>query len=559
MKKLLSIVLAAVMLMGLVSAAQAEELNGIAKGFGGEVTVVVTVEDGKITAVTAKGDNETPGIGTKALEELPAMIVAANSTDVDAIANATVTSTAIKNAVNNALDPVAYPYVVEEAKPAPEAISAETAEAYMGLGVASMGRLGPGTDDKDVQVYSFNQVVAGVVFDAEGRILMAKFDQLEIATPNYDGATMPHLSGFPGQTAYNNDADHDGKVDGVVEMTDDSFLAEVASWQTKRERGEGYVMGTGYWAQQMDTFERLFAGKTVEEVKEWFALYCSDRNGRPLKAGSSNEQDAAKYDALTDDEKAMLADVTAGATMSLNDGHGNLIAALEKAYANRVPLQIESAAAMGLGVANMGRLGPGKDDQGVQVYSFNDVYAFILFNEDGSVAASVVDQLEVATPNYDGSTMPHFSGFPGQGGYNYDSDHDEKVDSILDNDNDAFLAEIESWQTKRERGEGYVMGTGYWAQQMDRFQKVFEGKTVEEINEWFAAYCSDRNGRPLKAGSSNEQDAAKYDALTEEDKTMLADVTTGATMSLNDGHGNILEALEKAAANKVEIELTIGK
>ena len=40
---------------------------------------------------------------------------------------------------------------------------------------------------------------------------------------------------------------------------------------------------------------------------------------------------------------------------------------------------------------------------------------------------------------------------------------------------------------------------------------------------------------------------------------MLADVTAGATMSLNDGHGNLLAALEKAAANKVEIELTIGK
>ena len=94
---------------------------------------------------------------------------------------------------------------------------------------------------------------------------------------------------------------------------------------------------------------------------------------------------------------------------------------------------------------------------------------------------------------------------------------------------------------------------------MDRFQQLFAGKSVAEINEWFATYCSDRNGRPLKAGSSNEQDAAKYDALSDEDKTMLADVTAGATMSLNDGHGNLLAALEKAEANKVEIELTIGK
>ena len=339
MKKLLSIVLAATIALGLVGFAQAEELNGIAKGFAGEVTVVVTVEDGKIVSVVATGANETNGIGTKALEELPAKIVEAGSTEVDVIAGATVTSNAIIAAVKNALDPVANPYVVEEAKPAEKA-AAEAAEAYIGLGVASMGRLGPGKDDKDVQVYSFNQVVAGVVFDAEGRILMSKFDQLEIATPNYDGATMPHLSGFPGQTAYNNDADHDGKVDGVVEMTDDSFLAEVESWQTKRERGEGYVMGTGYWAQQMDKFQQTFVGMTTDEVAEWFVKYCSDRNGRPLKAGSSNEQDAAKYDALTEDEKAMLADVTSAATMSLNDSHGDIVSAIVKSAEVKVPVEL---------------------------------------------------------------------------------------------------------------------------------------------------------------------------------------------------------------------------
>ena len=340
MKKLLSIVLAAMLVLGLAGTVQAEELTGIAKGFGGEVTVTVTVEDGKITAVTAKGDNETPGIGSTALEELPAKIVEAGSTEVDVIASATVTSNAIKAAVNNALDPVAYPYVVEE-KAAPEKVTAEAADAYMGLGVASMGRLGPGKDDQDVQVYGFNQVVAGVVFDAEGRILMAKFDQLEVSTPNYDGSTMPHLSGFPGQEGYNLDSDHDGKVDGKTENTNDGFLAEVAAWQTKRERGEGYVMGTGYWAQQMDKFQTVFAGKTVEEVKEWFAKYCSDNNGRPMQAG--NEKDAAKYDALTDEEKAMLADVTSAATMSLNDSHGNIVAAIVKSAANKVDVELTIA------------------------------------------------------------------------------------------------------------------------------------------------------------------------------------------------------------------------
>ena len=88
---------------------------------------------------------------------------------------------------------------------------------------------------------------------------------------------------------------------------------------------------------------------------------------------------------------------------------------------------------------------------------------------------------------------------------------------------------------------------------------VFNGKTIEEIEQWFAAYCSDRNGRPLKAGSSNEQDAAKYDAMTEKEKAMLVDVTSTATMSLNDSHGDLLTALKKAFENRVAIELTIGE
>ena len=90
-------------------------------------------------------------------------------------------------------------------------------------------------------------------------------------------------------------------------------------------------------------------------------------------------------------------------------------------------------------------------------------------------------------------------------------------------------------------------------------ESLFVDNSVEEINAWFTAYCSDRNGRPLKAGSSNEEDAAKYDALTDDEKTMLADVTTAATMSLNDSHGNILGAINKAYENRVAIELTIGE
>ena len=123
----------------------------------------------------------------------------------------------------------------------------------------------------------------------------------------------------------------------------------------------------------------------------------------------------------------MLADITASATMSLNDSHGNIIAAIRDAYENRVPLESGmTVSGTGFGLANTVRMGPGSDDTGTPVYSINQVFANTLFDSEGRIVAIYVDQLEYATPNYDGSTMPHFSGWPGQGGYNNDANHDAR-------------------------------------------------------------------------------------------------------------------------------------
>ena len=74
------------------------------KGIGGNVPVTVTVEDGKITAVEVGDNSETQGIGSKAIEQLPSAIVAANgTTGVDAVSGATITSSAIFTAVEDCL------------------------------------------------------------------------------------------------------------------------------------------------------------------------------------------------------------------------------------------------------------------------------------------------------------------------------------------------------------------------------------------------------------------------------------------------------------------------
>lgn len=84
-------------------AGEAKTLTGTAKGFGGEVTVTLTVNGDDITDVKAVGDDETKGVGSMAIDQLPALIVESDSAEVDGVSGATVTSNAIKEAVNAAL------------------------------------------------------------------------------------------------------------------------------------------------------------------------------------------------------------------------------------------------------------------------------------------------------------------------------------------------------------------------------------------------------------------------------------------------------------------------
>ena len=81
------------------------EYTAEGKGIGGKVPVTVEVKDGKVATVTVGGNSETQGIGSKAIEQLPAKIVEANGLeDVDAVSAATVTSKAIFSAVDEILD-----------------------------------------------------------------------------------------------------------------------------------------------------------------------------------------------------------------------------------------------------------------------------------------------------------------------------------------------------------------------------------------------------------------------------------------------------------------------
>jgi len=78
-------------------------VTGTGQGRNGEIVVEVILEDNVITAIEVLSHSETAGISDGAIAGLPAAIVAAGGTDVDAVSGATETSRGIIEAVNNAL------------------------------------------------------------------------------------------------------------------------------------------------------------------------------------------------------------------------------------------------------------------------------------------------------------------------------------------------------------------------------------------------------------------------------------------------------------------------
>lgn len=73
-------------------------------GFGGEISVTITVDAEAITDVQIVGDSETKGVGSLAVEKMPAMILDAQSADVDTVAGCTISSNAILSAAAKAIE-----------------------------------------------------------------------------------------------------------------------------------------------------------------------------------------------------------------------------------------------------------------------------------------------------------------------------------------------------------------------------------------------------------------------------------------------------------------------
>ena len=104
-RKFLSSILVVVLLCSICvcASADAQSYTATAPGFGGDVTVTIEVTDETISAVEVVGDGETQGIGSNAIEKLPAKILEAGTYDVDSVSGCTFSSNAVKQATRDAM------------------------------------------------------------------------------------------------------------------------------------------------------------------------------------------------------------------------------------------------------------------------------------------------------------------------------------------------------------------------------------------------------------------------------------------------------------------------
>ncbi len=104
MKKLLTVLLSVAIIFSVVACAGGTKQTGVAKGFGGDLTVEVGFDGETITSVEITKHAETPSIGTAAIDAIPELIVENQTVNLDAVAGATVTSDAILEATKMAIE-----------------------------------------------------------------------------------------------------------------------------------------------------------------------------------------------------------------------------------------------------------------------------------------------------------------------------------------------------------------------------------------------------------------------------------------------------------------------
>lgn len=112
-----------------------------ANGMDGEITIAVTVSETAIEKIEIVDDNETAGVGDRALRLIADQVTASQSLGVDNVAGATISSAAMKKALEDALTQAGGEVAAWQNKPV---VSAEVQDEYdydvvvVGSGIAGL-------------------------------------------------------------------------------------------------------------------------------------------------------------------------------------------------------------------------------------------------------------------------------------------------------------------------------------------------------------------------------------------------------------------------------------
>ena len=234
MKKFISILLCVCMVLtvGLAVAADgvSGDFTGTAQGLGGDVTVTLTLKDGKIVGCTATGDKETEGIGSKVIDSFPAIVAESGSIAVDAISGATVTSNAFVAAAEAALteaglNPEDYKTAIATAAGEDRTVDADV--VVVGAGGAGMtAAISAAADGLKVVVVESQAMVGGNSVRATGGMNAAK-------TPLQDKNTFGESAGVEKTLA---------AAEGYADNETITALAATVSeqWEAYKANPEGY-------------------------------------------------------------------------------------------------------------------------------------------------------------------------------------------------------------------------------------------------------------------------------------------------------------------------------
>lgn len=256
--RIVAIVMALMMLTASIAlgeaapAAVSGEFTGTAKGFGGDVNVTITLTEGAITAVTAEGAGETQGIGSVAIEKLPAEIAAAGSIAVDTVATATITSNAILEAAKAALvaagvNPEDYSVAVEKGQG--EDVLRTVDVVVVGAGGAGMTAAITAADaGKTVVIVESQPMVGGNTVRATGGMNAAK-------TALQDGNEFGEQAGLEKTLASIETSWADNEA--IVELAN----TVKAQWEEYQKNPVGY-----FDSEELMQLDTLIGGKGINDV-----------------------------------------------------------------------------------------------------------------------------------------------------------------------------------------------------------------------------------------------------------------------------------------------------